>query len=254
MDPLVPEWRTFGADVAPSKPAPEPPLSLASRIGAHRLATVAAGAAIASAGLLGAAAIVLVLGSTPGTPDRSGAAGLAADGAFPMQAGLVLPGRVVDAASVASTPPAVIVDVEGAVRRPGLHRIAVGSRVGDAIAAAGGFSGRVDLRSSATDLNLAAPVADGDKVVVPELGAGPLDAGSLTAGTADLPTGSSLVDINRATEAELEALPAIGPVTAARIVEARTQNPFASVDDLRGRGLLGSAAFEQVKGLVTVGG
>ena len=148
---------------------------------------------------------------------------------------------------------ALTVDVEGAVRRPGLIQVASGDRIGDAIRLAGGFSPRADLRAAAADLNLAQSLSDGLKVVVPEIGtsavapqATPADRGSSGA------TGTTRVDLNTATQAELEALPGIGPVTAGHILEARAQQPFATVDDLRSRSLVGAATFDKLKALVTV--
>ena len=148
---------------------------------------------------------------------------------------------------------ALTVDVEGAVRRPGLIHVAAGDRIGDAIRLAGGFSSRADLRAAATDLNLAQSLTDGLKVVVPEIGAVPVpDRTAPTtpdhAGTG----GTTQVNLNTATQAELEALPGIGPVTAGHILEARAQQPFATVDDLRSRSLVGASTFDKLKALVTV--
>ena len=67
-------------------------------------------------------------------------------------------------------------------------------------------------------------------------------------------SGGGRLDLNAATQAELEALPGIGPVTATRILEARGQAPFAAVDELRSRGLVGESVFGKLRDLVTVGG
>ena len=64
---------------------------------------------------------------------------------------------------------------------------------------------------------------------------------------------TSLIDLNRATQAELESLPGIGPVTAGKIIEARAQSPFRSVDELRERGLVGQKTFDSLRALITVG-
>jgi competence protein ComEA len=127
----------------------------------------------------------------------------------------------------------------------------VGSRVADAIAAAGGYAPRVAADRVGQTLNLAALVKDGDQVVVPSRDDhGPTTpAGAGASGTAG---GSGPVDLNRATVAELDALPGIGPVTAAKIVAARNEQAFASVDDLRTRKILGAATFDKVKDLVVV--
>jgi competence protein ComEA len=143
----------------------------------------------------------------------------------------------------------VVVDVQGAVMRPGVLRLAAGSRIGDAIAAAGGYGPRVDAARAATELNLAAVVRDGDRIFVPARGdavPAPEGSGGGTSG------GSGLVNLNTATESELDELPGIGPVTAQKIIDARAEKPFASVDELRDRKVVGAATFAKLRDLVTV--
>jgi competence protein ComEA len=114
----------------------------------------------------------------------------------------------------------ITVHVAGAVRTPGVVQVPAGSRVGDAIAAAGGALPDADLER----VNLAAPMADGQQLLVPVVQPGE-GAG---AGAAD-----GRVHINTATAEELEALPGVGPVLAARIVSYRDANgPFAVIEDL----------------------
>ncbi len=133
----------------------------------------------------------------------------------------------------------LVVDVAGAVRRPGLVHIAQGTRVADALAAAGGSTPRADLAA----VNLAAPLADGEQVVVPLRGA----AGAPASG----PAATAPVDLNTATPEQLDALPGIGPATAAKIVAFRTAHgPFRSVDELVAVPGIGPARIEQLKGLV----
>ena len=147
----------------------------------------------------------------------------------------------------------VVIDVAGAVVTPGVYRLRPGARIGDAIDAAGGFSPRVDADRVAAELNLAATLSDGQQVRVPSRddpasgAAGPVAGG----GAGDSPSG--LIDLNSATQAELESLPGIGPVTAGKIIEARSKAPFATVDELRERGLVGEKTFDSIKALVTVG-
>jgi competence protein ComEA len=130
----------------------------------------------------------------------------------------------------------LVIDVAGAVRRPGLYRLAPGTRIADALARAGGASARADLNL----VNLAAPLADGEQVVVPEHGAGAA-AGSPTAP----------LDLNSATAEQLDALPGIGPATAAKIVAYRqSHGPFRSADDLDGVPGIGPSRIAQLKGLV----
>jgi competence protein ComEA len=139
----------------------------------------------------------------------------------------------------------VVVDVGGAVLRPGLRRLREGSRVADAIEAAGGFGPRVDLAATALSLNLAEPLTDGGKVVVPELG--------LAAAIGPAP-GDARIDLNQADQAALESLPGIGPVTAEKILSARAAQRFAAVADLIDRGLVGQAVYEDIVDLVRVAG
>ena len=122
---------------------------------------------------------------------------------------------------------------------------------------AGGFGPRLDAARATLTLNMAARLADGDRVVVPSRD----DVASSTSGTASGPDGGGadsggaaaiLVDLNRATPAELEALPGIGPVTAGKIVTSREEQPFTSVDDLRTRKLVGAKTYDGLKDLVSV--
>jgi len=134
----------------------------------------------------------------------------------------------------------VVVDVAGAVRRAGLYRLPHGSRIADAIARAGGATPRAEL-----DLvNLAAPLADGEQVLVPARGASQAGAGGAPGPTAP-------VDLNSATAEQLDALPGIGPVTAQKIVDYRqAHGPFRSVDDLDAIPGIGPARIENLRGLV----
>jgi competence protein ComEA len=142
----------------------------------------------------------------------------------------------------------VSVHVAGAVERAGVYELDAGTRVQAAIAAAGGATAEADPNA----LNLAAELVDGTRVYVPVVGE-PLPVDADTAGVAGSgapPAGP--VDVNRATTAELDGLPGIGPATAAAIVADREHNgPFLTVDELtRVRGI-GPAKLEALAGLVT---
>jgi competence protein ComEA len=147
----------------------------------------------------------------------------------------------------------IIVDVVGAVVRPGVYHLPIGSRVGDAVTAAGGFGPRVDADAVGAALNLAATLKDGDQVRVPSRDDATLLKGGAGGAAGTGGSGATLVNLNSATDAELDALPGIGPVTAGKIIESRTQTPFKTVDELRLRGLVGQKTFDQIKALLTVG-
>ena len=159
-------------------------------------------------------------------------------------AGVAAP--VVAPVRAASRPAAaklLVVDVAGQVRRPGLYNLRAGSRVNDAIAAAGGATRKAQLDA----VNLAAPIADGQQIVVPGSGAGGVAAASSPAGSSP----SAPLDLNSATLEQLEALPGIGPVTAQKILDYRQQHgAFHSVAELEGVSGIGPAHMAELKGLV----
>lgn len=125
----------------------------------------------------------------------------------------------------------IVVHVSGAVREGGTYRLEPGDRVADAVELAGGLTEDADEAG----VNLALRVRDEDQVHVPRMG----EVGGL-------------VDLNRATAAELEELPGIGPVYAGRIIEGRALRRFGSVDELVGREVIPEHVFEGIRTLVTV--
>jgi competence protein ComEA len=144
-----------------------------------------------------------------------------------------------------AAPAELVVDVVGEVRRPGLYRLPAGSRVDDAVRRAQGATGRADLAL----VNLAAPLADGQQVVVPvrraEAAAGPTETTSAGAG--------AIVHLNSATLADLDGLPGIGPTTAQRILDYRQlHGSFQSVDELDAVSGIGPARLEQLRPLVAL--
>lgn len=151
--------------------------------------------------------------------------------------------------ATASGAPALVVHVAGAVRKPGVYHFDPGARAGDAVRSAGGLT--PDAVSSA--VNLAAPLQDGQQLYLPtrhelEAGGGPAPAGG--AGVPPATTGQPL-DVNTASEAELQELPGIGPALSARIVEFRNANgPFGSLEELDAVSGIGPALMAQLKPLV----
>lgn len=144
--------------------------------------------------------------------------------------------------TAATAPPsaAIVVNVVGAVRRAGLYRLRDGARVADAVRRAGGPTRSADIAL----VNLAAPLADGQQVVVPRR---PPPGETPVAGAV-----GSKVSLASATLEQLDALPGIGPVTAQKILDWRQgHGPLRSVDDLDAIPGIGPARVEQLRDLVT---
>ena len=160
------------------------------------------------------------------------------------------------------------VEVSGAVRTPGVYALPAGSRLIDAITAAGGWGERIDPLRIEVCLNLAAPLTDGSAIRIPSrddrflLGVQGILCGTLYAAPGDIAaadvagsvattaTGGK-VDLNTATAEQLDTLPGIGPATAAKIIAARKEAPFLIVDDLRTRGIISDRVLQQIRPLVT---
>jgi competence protein ComEA len=140
----------------------------------------------------------------------------------------------------------VVVDVVGAVRRPGLYRLEQGSRIADAVARAGGAVGKADL----AQVNLAAPLADGEQIVVPKRGATVATASG--SGSAALPGAPSApVQLSTATLEQLDSLPGVGPATAQKILDYREKHgAFSSVDELDAVPGIGPKRLDQLRDLV----
>jgi competence protein ComEA len=233
--------------VEPRRPPPTPSLAdLAVRLGPavrRRLGALAA-ALLVGVGTVAAGWALLRQPELPPTEELLPYAP-AADGAAPA------PGPSPTTTTAAA---AVVVHAAGAVAVPGIHSLPPGSRVSDLLVAAGGPAADADLDR----VNLAAPVGDGERVWFPRVGEEaepPVVAG--TGGGAGAGAGGTgppaPVDLNVATADELDALPGIGPATAAAILEHRASHgPFASVDDLLDVPGIGEAKLAQLRDLVTV--
>jgi competence protein ComEA len=160
-------------------------------------------------------------------------------------AGAAQPAQVLPPPAALTTVEArLVVDVVGAVRRPGLYRLPQGTRVADALARAGGLTRKADR----TLVNLAAPLADGEQVIVAARVTGADAAGTGGSGSA-VPAGP--VHLNVATLEQLDALPGVGPVTAQKILDYRQKHgAFGSVDELDAISGIGPARLDQLRDLV----
>ena len=144
-------------------------------------------------------------------------------------------------AGAAASAQELVVDVAGAVRRPGLYHLPPGTRIADAVAAAGGVTAKADEAA----VNLASPLADGEQVLVPGPGAAGAGGGGGAASAA------APVDLNSATPEQLDTLPGVGPSTAAKIVAFRqAHGPFHSVEELDAVPGIGPSRIAELKGLV----
>ncbi len=195
----------------------------------------------AGAALIAAAfGIWLLVAPAPGAPPETDAVAFAHDA----------PTALSSAAPSPSAGDTLVIDIEGGVAHPGIARLAAGSRVADAIVAAGGYGPEADLLEAAK-LNLAAPLTDGQQVFVPLRGSG---GGAATSGPEAGGGGAgALVNLNTATPEELDTLPGIGPVTVQKIVAARQERPFASLEELTERKVLTSSQVDKIRDLVTLG-
>ena len=166
------------------------------------------------------------------------------------------------------TPGTIRVEISGGVSQPGVITLPEASRLIDAISAVGGWGERVDPLRVELCLNLAAPIEDGSAVRIPTrddrllLGltgveCGPLYSSAAEVASAGLSGGSGSgtatggkIDLNHASAEELDTLPGIGPVTAAKIIAARKEKPFLIVDDLRDRKIISEGVLQEIRALV----
>ena len=142
----------------------------------------------------------------------------------------------------------IVVQITGAVPRPGVYAFPHGARVQDAISAAGGFLAEADK----TGINLARVLEDGEQIDIP-FGEG-ASIVIPTPGEEVVTSSTELININTASQAELESLPGIGPTTAVKIIDYREANgPFLTTEDIINVSGIGPGTYERIKDLITVG-
>jgi len=155
------------------------------------------------------------------------------------------------------SPGPIVIHITGAVNQPGVYSLAPDSRIQDAIQAAGGTTKNADLQT----LNLASVLTDGSQVLVPSLstyhatsGGTPTPYPSRGSGESlQIPSPEHPVNINTASQTELESLPGIGPYLAQQIISYRESNgPFASIEDIIKVYMIGQSTFELIQNLITV--
>lgn len=206
----------------------------------------------AGALVLAAAAAWMFLAPPVGTPPIDGGGALFTSSSS-------APGASAPAPAPSGVLSTIVVDVQGAVAKPGIRELPAGARVADAIDAAGGYAADADL-VAASGINLAESLVDGGQIRVPRIGdavaAAPGSSAPATgSGSSGGPAagGSGPINLNTATPEELEALPGIGPVTVQKIVAARTEKPFASLEDAVQRGVIHRGQLEDIQGVATAG-
>jgi len=159
------------------------------------------------------------------------------------------PAAVVPVEKTPVEEPVLVVHVAGAVRTPGVYKVKKGARVVDAVAAAGGPAEGAQVDA----LNLAATVQDGQKIYVPTAGQTGGNSGGNTVGAGGKMGGNGKVNLNTASEAELERIPGIGPAMAQRILLYREKNGlFRRVEDLLKVSGIGEKKLEELRNWVTV--
>lgn len=131
------------------------------------------------------------------------------------------------------------VDVSGAVVKPGVYSLSDNSRIQDALIAASGLSFDADRNWVSKNINLAQKITDGFKIYVPKVGESSV-LGSIK---------SSLININSASESELDSLPGIGIVTAQKIIENR---PYSDINELISKKVVSAKVFDKIKGSISI--
>lgn len=151
--------------------------------------------------------------------------------------------QILPAATAVPNIEKIVVDISGAVVSPGVYDLSANSRVKDAVLVAGGLTDEADR----SRINMAAKIGDGQKIYVLAIGEqlGSSVVGSLQAGQSV----GALVNINTASEAELDKLPGVGPVTAQKIIASR---PYSAPEDLKTKKVVSASVYDKIRDLITV--
>ncbi|KXG74621.1 ComE operon protein 1 [Fervidicola ferrireducens] len=140
----------------------------------------------------------------------------------------------------------IVIHIAGAVKNPGVYELEEGSRVIDAVKAAGGYIPEADIAG----INLAKKLQDEDKIYIPQVGESPASGDAVNGG---ISPSDGKININSAGLDELDKLPGIGPALAQRIIDYRNQHgPFKSIEELKNVSGIGEKRFEEIKNLVKV--
>lgn len=140
----------------------------------------------------------------------------------------------------------VVVDVAGAVEKPGVYKLPSGSRIGDALVVAGGLAATADREWVAKTINLAESVKDGGKIYIPEK-----DVNNVATSqqTNVLTKASGKVNINTASESELDSLPGIGGARAKTIIDNR---PYGNIEELVGKAKIPQSVYDKIKDSISI--
>lgn len=143
----------------------------------------------------------------------------------------------------------IVVDVSGAVENPGVYTIPLGSRVSDALVTAGGLTPSADKSYLSRHVNLASPVSDGSKIYILKKGEAPLTTSTVGEETVLGVSQPTLININSASQSELEALWGIGEARAKSIVDHR---PYTSLEEIKSRADVPDNVFDKIKAEISL--
>jgi competence protein ComEA len=138
------------------------------------------------------------------------------------------------------------VDIAGAVNKAGVYKLNSDSRIEDAVLVAGGLSAEANVEYISKYINMAQKITDGMKIYIPPIGEQSIPQ---VAGAMVVSGSNQQININSATQSELESLPGIGEVTAAKIIGSR---PYSKVEDLLEQKIVNKSTFEKIKGSIMV--